>query len=128
MKDEQFNELLLSVRQAGEIRRKATLMSSEKQKGPIPGSTYDMTICVGYNSEGILVSVPDIARIALDSVYCDDNGFEGVPKEPGVYQCECEFYFIQGYYDGYPADGESDWGWKVTVKKKVELGPITNPT
>lgn len=34
----------------------------------------------------------------------------GFPEKPGIYRCTIEYYFHQGYLDGYMCDSECDWG------------------
>lgn len=53
---------------------------------------------------------------------CAGNDRESFPKKPGIYRATVEYYFQQGYSDGYIADGESDWDF--VLKDVVEITPM----
>ena len=74
--------------------------------------------------QGLIIDVPKEIADIFDGIYCDDNSFKDVPKETGVYICNVEFYFHQGYFEGYKANGESDWEFKVISHKKIEIPVI----
>lgn len=78
-----------------------------------------VVICVGFTGEGIIVKYPEEFRHRLDGSFCDDNLFVNVPKENGVYECDVEYWFSQGYSEGFPADGESDWEFRVVNSKQL---------
>jgi hypothetical protein len=49
--------------------------------------------------------------------------FNSIPLEPGVYHCLVDFYFEQGYFEGYKADGESNWEFVVkSATQKIGFG------
>lgn len=49
------------------------------------------------------------------------NGIENPPKEPGVYRATIEVWFEQGYYEGYKADGESDWEFRLGNLERIDI-------
>jgi hypothetical protein len=92
------------------------------------GTIHKITFAVLKGGKSaVLVTYPDEMEDALDGPYLDDNSIEGYPKEPGYYEASAVFWFNQGYCDGYPADGESDWGYKLTdirpPESRVSEGP-----
>ena len=85
-------------------------------------ATYYMTIAVSRvcPETPVILDSPDEIIKFFDGFYTADNSFKGVPKEPGVYHCTVSFYFEQGYFEGYKADGESSWEFVVTrAEKKI---------
>jgi len=101
------------------IAEMAEKNEGQESKWPIPDETCEIIICIGKDLEGIIVAGTDKIWETLDGIYCSDNFIENVPKEVGVYKCQCQFWFQQGCCDGYPAPGESDWGWKVIQANKL---------
>lgn len=55
----------------------------------------------------------------MDGCCFEGHGAVNLPKAPGVYRTTIEVWFSQGYSDGYPAPGESDWEFRLT-----DLQPI----
>lgn len=60
-----------------------------------------------------IIAVGDVAQVimapkraidGMDGTFCDDNSFKNVPAEKGIYVCQIDFYFEQGYFEGYKAD------------------------
>lgn len=80
---------------------------------------FQAIIVVGNVAQVIVA--PRDAMVGMDGTFCEDNSFKNVPKEKDIYLCDVDFYFEQGYCDGYKADGESDWEYRIT--KAV---PLTN--
>lgn len=78
-----------------------------------------VVICVGLDGEGIIIKYPEEFQHHLDGSFCDDNLFVDVPKESGVYECDVEYWFSQGFSEGFPAAGESDWEFKVVKSKPL---------
>jgi hypothetical protein len=77
-----------------------------------------VVICVDVHGQGIILKYPLEFENHLDGSNCEDNLFENVPEKAGVYECDVEYWFSQGYSDGHPADGESDWEFRI-VKSKL---------
>ncbi len=102
---------------------------------------FDVWIAVDYKGEGYLLSQPVIRTssgfeicpecikfgldIMWDGPFCEDNTFYHVPKIAGVYRCRTEFWFSQGYAEGYPAGGESDWEFKIV--EAIEIASVPTP-
>lgn len=61
----------------------------------------------------------DELTVLEESDHLGDHEFEGLPTEPGVYRCTVEFWYSQGYFEGYPADSESDWWFKCIASEKL---------
>lgn len=76
-------------------------------------------IIVVTSKDSFVADYPDEIESLIDGYNCDDNYIDNVPIEKGVYECNAEFWFEQGYCDGYPADGESEWGFKIIDNKKL---------
>jgi hypothetical protein len=74
---------------------------------------FQAIIAVGDVAQVIVA--PKDAMVFMDGTFCEDNSFKNVPTEKGIYLCWIEFYFEQGYSDGYKADGESDWEYYVVA-------------
>lgn len=72
---------------------------------------FQAIIAVGDVAQ-VLVAPKD-AMVGMDGTFCEDNSFKNVPTEKGIYLCQIDFYFEQGYSDGYKADGESDWEYRI---------------
>ena len=54
----------------------------------------------------------------------DDDGNEdriGFPEKAGIYRCTVDFWYEQGYFEGYACDSESDWGISVRDVKRIEV-------
>jgi hypothetical protein len=86
-------------------------------------ASFQAIIAVGNSSQAQVIAAPKDAMVGMDGSFCDDNGFNDVPPEPGIYLCDVDFYFEQGYCDGYRADGESDWEYHVTKAKPLVMIP-----
>jgi len=77
-------------------------------------ATFQAIIAVGeVENFAQVISAPKDAIVGMDGSFCEDNSFKDVPEDIGVYLCDVDFYFEQGYCDGYKADGESDWEYRV---------------
>ena len=74
---------------------------------------FQAIIAVGDVAQVIVA--PKDAMVGMDGTFCEDNSFKNVPTQRGIYLCWIEFYFEQGYSDGYKADGESDWEYDVVA-------------
>jgi hypothetical protein len=74
------------------------------------------------NDMVVLVDGPDELFEIFDGPFVEDNcqkeGEETFPKDPGFYVCDIEFWFQQGYFEGYIAHGESEFDFKaINVRK-----------
>jgi hypothetical protein len=58
----------------------------------------------------------------MDGDMFEDNSpdLETFPTEPGVYVGTVEYWFQQGYFEGYPADGESDIEYAFSDYRKID--------
>lgn len=59
----------------------------------------------------------------LDGLCLEDNCVPAkyLPTEPGFYAATLEFWFEQGYFEGYPANGESSVELTLTNVRKLEI-------
>lgn len=98
-------------------------------KGPAEDIVHDITFAVLKGGKSaVLVTYPDKMSDSLDGPFLEDNSIGKYPPEPGHYQAKAVFWFNQGYYDGYPADGESDWGYTLTeIRRLSESAPPAAP-
>ena len=81
---------------------------------------YDCKILVAKGGDGFLVEAhPEISK-GMDGIFLSDNHFKNVPTEPAIYVCRVEFFFMQGYFEGYRADGESDWYYEIRSAVRQE--------
>lgn len=88
-------------------------------------ATFQAIIAVGDVAQ--VIYAPVDAMVGMDGTFCDDNSFIGVPEKKGIYLCDIDFYFEQGYCDGFKADGESDWEYKiVNVESLINLPDVSN--
>jgi len=60
-----------------------------------------------------LVEADEEIMKGVDGLLLEDNDFRNIPEKPGVYLCRVEFFFQQGYSEGYQADGESEWYYEI---------------
>ena len=51
----------------------------------------------------------------------DGEDRKGFPEEPGIYRCTIDYIFHQGYFEGYPCDGESDWEIVARDFERIDL-------
>lgn len=92
--------------------------------------TYYMTLAISRidPQTPIILDAPDEIIQFFDGFFCEDNSFndrwfKSVPLESGVYHCKVNFYFQQGYFEGYIAHGESDWEFVViSAEQKISFG------
>lgn len=71
----------------------------------------------------LLIPNPELEKW-MDGCCFDDHSTTGTPKEPGIYRANIEIWFSQGYSEGHPAPGESDWEFKII---NIQSIPIDNP-
>ena len=57
----------------------------------------------------------------MDGVCFEDYRAANTPSIPGVYRATIEVWFEQGYSEGYLADGESDWEFKLTSVEPIAI-------
>ena len=81
--------------------------------------------CLGYAGHPVvMVEAPEGYRNFQehgDGPFLDSGEWEGLPTAPGVYCCRAEFWFSEGWCDGYPAPGESSWGFNVVESVAVPV-------
>ena len=58
---------------------------------------------------------------------CMDEGRKTLPTDPGVYSATIEYWFQQGYFEGYPAPGESDYDFRLSNLRRIDLSRIPAP-
>lgn len=77
-------------------------------KGPEFIEGIPITFAVDFKGQGWIVEVPKEREDWFDGTNIEDN-FEKLTEElkPGLYRGTFAFEFQQGYFEGYPADGES---------------------
>jgi hypothetical protein len=81
-----------------------------------------ITFAVAFNGETkMAVAIPEKYGNVMDGPFLEDNFFLGLPQKmgPGLYKGTMDFDFYEGYSEGYPAPGESDWRFTVTKYEKV---------
>lgn len=77
---------------------------------------------VAQSCTGLLVpiEIPDELRTHLSAAALDDDlAKTEVDRIPGVYRVTIEVWFSQGYSDGYPAAGESDYELRLTNMNSI---------
>jgi hypothetical protein len=87
---------------------------------------FQAIIAVGEVAQVIIA--PQKAIVGMDGTFCEDNSFKNVPTQKGIYLCLIDFYFEQGYFEGYKADGESDWEYVVASAKPLADLPDVGKT
>lgn len=78
---------------------------------------------IGYKDQCYVIDIPsEYTHIITDGYFGEDDITTiNIPNIPGVYRCDIEFWFEQGYSDGFKADGESDFEYRLVNIKKVNL-------
>ena len=91
---------------------------------------YDnVIIAVTAFGEPVLVDAPQEMVSMFDGPFFEDNAISSIkkyPTIPGVYRCKIRYEFYQGYFEGWKADGESDWDFAPLEVVKLDL-PHTSP-
>lgn len=82
------------------------------------GDKVKLTILV-TNKNSFIADYPDEIEEWIDGCFCEDNCIDNVPTEKGIYECKAEYWFKQGFCDGYPASGESESGLNIVDSKKL---------
>lgn len=90
----------------------------------------DQTIAIAVNQQGerlVMVIHPDPSLLENMGGHPVFDGSETDSKnviqhlQPGIYSATIEFWFQQGYSDGYKADGESEWEFAFVDVKPYRL-------
>lgn len=83
------------------------------------------TIAVAMDGTQVLIAVSSehgfISHESFETGPLDESDWSGLPMCPGVYRCACEFWFEQGYFEGYPHDGENCFEYRVIQTKTLAL-------
>lgn len=89
------------------------------------GEHSNITIAVidPEDTYGFVVDCNDELCTWMDGHCLADIECKGFPQEAGVYLCTIERHFEQGWSEGYPADGESDYWVVLRDVRKVDLSP-----
>lgn len=87
---------------------------------------HNVIIAVSCTGLAVLVSSPcKEVEGFMDGCLFTDNckwyTMLSFPKEPGVYSMTIKYHFDQGYYEGYPNDGESTWDFIPSDIKRLVL-------
>jgi len=85
-----------------------------------------------HSPHGIILSCPDgETKKSLDGDYIVDEDWDNDWKgtelftESGIFLCEIEHWFEQGYFEGYKEDGESEWWFAIkSVRKLYDFSEI----
>lgn len=76
-----------------EVQERVNKMASGKEK-------ITMIIGAEFNGDWVIMKAPkeNNFRNILDGIFCAENGFNEneLPKEPGVYEVECEVFWDDG--------------------------------
>ncbi len=88
--------------------------------------TSTIILATDLYAQWIILDAPGVEYGTFESNCCWDHGFveETLPKEPGIYRCECE---INTVWSGAPWQGDWDMEVRVisyeaiTVFPKVEM-------
>lgn len=89
-------------------------------------ASFKAIVAIGGNLS-LVVYAPQEALDCMDGRCGEDNGYRNLPTLDGIYLCTVDFYFEQGYCDGYKAGGESDWEFKVVKSEPILCWPsVTN--
>jgi hypothetical protein len=95
----------------------------EHRAWPMDGAQYGIFFAVSMDGDAFLVSARESVLNANDErSFMEKSDWDGLPTEPGFYKGKAEFWFEQGYFEGYPAPGECSFGWQM-----VECEPLETP-
>lgn len=85
----------------------------------------NIIIAVNRNKDGFLISDDNDIISIMDGEFLSDNNFTNIPQEPGIYNCDIEYWFSQGYLDGYPCDSESDIEFRIINIKLFRMNKLS---
>lgn len=82
-------------------------------------------VIFGVSTSGLhfLISGDDELKQFMDGSLFEDNSqsIEKFPTKPGVYRCTIEYWFEQGYFEGWRADGESEWDFVPSDIEEIDI-------
>lgn len=83
-------------------------------------------VATGAKAAGtMIITAPEELLSSLDGNMLDDNCLEegraSLPQQAGVYFATVEIWYEQGYFEGYPAPGESDVDHRLSAVRKIEI-------
>lgn len=83
----------------------------------------NVIIAVAFNGFRSFVRVPLDMELLLYGVAIEDSAqaVDMYPDRAGVYVCDIEYWFSQGYHEGMPSDGESEWDFIPRNIKEIDL-------
>lgn len=83
----------------------------------------NVLIGVSFTGLRFLIDAPDDLIKFMDGSLFEDNSqsIDKFPTQPGVYTCSIEYWFDQGYFEGWRTDGESEWDFVPSNIKRVEI-------
>ena len=80
-------------------------------------------IAISMGGSILLIKGSQLLFDKMDGDFFDDNmtefEFKKINNPPGVYTCDVEFWFEQGFFEGYPHPGENDWVFKIKNIKPI---------
>ena len=111
--------MILLIVWRGEKPLKQLVNICRKEDVKMKNDTIVNFLIVVTDKDSFIADYPNEIEDCIDGYFCEDNCIDNVPKEKGIYECEAKYWFIQGFCDGYPADGESECGFEIINSKKV---------
>ena len=89
------------------------------KKGEFPNTM------IGVSLDGwpfLIKGDPELVKLMDGASFADNSqSIEEFPKKAGVYICTIEFWFEQGYFEGWEAYGESEWDFIPINIKEIEV-------
>ena len=87
-------------------------LDSIRRPWPSDASEHKIIFAVSMDGNAFLVGASEAVRNANDDCsHMDLTSWDDLPTAPGFYRATAKFWFQEGYFEGYPAPGESSYGW-----------------
>ena len=94
---------------------------------PADGEQHEIAFAVSADGDAFLVIASEaVINANEECAGMEKAGWGGLPTAPGFYKARAEFWFQQGYYEGYPAPRESSWGFSLVDCSPVGEAPPTS--
>ena len=93
--------------------------------------SFEAIVSVSSSGQPLFISSTDdeLGHLMDGLLFEDNSTWETMllfPKEPGVYSMTIEYQFEQGYWDGYPNDGQSTWDFIPSNMEMLFLSKMTH--
>lgn len=96
---------------------------TKKERWPEPGEKFEFTFAVDPLGGRMLVTWPADFEgdLLANGCWLEEAGFTfqvDAPDGMGHYKGQAEFWYIEGFIDGWRARGEDEWGFRILSYEK----------